>query len=187
MSPPIREGSGDSIGAIRLGDGSEIAEVRTGAGDVLFSGSAIPDSVVNRTADDNTFSTTDKRGTQIQIASGESFGAFGVRISANTIGLTTAYLYDNDSTPNLITSVDISGLTSGDPFSIEAQFESDTIYNIVGDAGGNSYDSGFAQQTQTDSVSGSEFDITSGLSNINDTDTNFSNFNDLGNPDGVLD
>jgi len=42
MSPPIREGSGDSIGSIRLGDGSEISEVRTGAGDVVFS--AIPDS-----------------------------------------------------------------------------------------------------------------------------------------------
>jgi hypothetical protein len=44
MSPPIRDGSGSSIGSIRLGDGSEISEVRTGAGDVLFS--AIPDSVV---------------------------------------------------------------------------------------------------------------------------------------------
>jgi hypothetical protein len=44
MSPPIRDGSGNDIGAIRLGDGSEISEVRTGAGDVLFSGSAIPDS-----------------------------------------------------------------------------------------------------------------------------------------------
>jgi hypothetical protein len=44
MSPPIREGSGSSIGSIRLGDGSEISEVRTGAGDVLFS--AIPDSAV---------------------------------------------------------------------------------------------------------------------------------------------
>jgi len=42
MSPPIRDGSGSSIGSIRLGDGSEISEVRTGAGDVLFS--AIPDS-----------------------------------------------------------------------------------------------------------------------------------------------
>jgi len=38
MSPPIRDGSGNDIGSIRLGDGSEIAEVRTGAGDVLFSG-----------------------------------------------------------------------------------------------------------------------------------------------------
>ncbi|AFH21633.1 hypothetical protein OSG_eHP5_00215, partial [environmental Halophage eHP-5] len=37
MSPPIREGSGSSIGSIRLGDGTEISEVRTGAGDVLFS------------------------------------------------------------------------------------------------------------------------------------------------------
>jgi len=46
MSPPIRDGSGNSIGSIRLGDGSEISEVRTGAGDVLFSG--ILDSVVNR-------------------------------------------------------------------------------------------------------------------------------------------
>jgi len=46
MSPPIRDGSGSSIGSIRLGDGSEIAEVRTGAGDVLFSAS-IPDSGLN--------------------------------------------------------------------------------------------------------------------------------------------
>jgi len=37
MSPPIRDGSGNSIGSIRLGDGTEISEVRTGAGDVLFS------------------------------------------------------------------------------------------------------------------------------------------------------
>jgi len=44
MSPPIRDGSGSSIGSIRLGDGTEIAEVRTGAGDVLFS--AIPDSAI---------------------------------------------------------------------------------------------------------------------------------------------
>jgi len=42
MSPPIRDGSGSSIGAIRLGDGTEIAEVRTGAGDVLFSASTGP-------------------------------------------------------------------------------------------------------------------------------------------------
>jgi len=51
MSPPIREGSGNDIGAIRLGDGTEISEVRTGAGDGSFS--AIPDSGVARcTLDD---------------------------------------------------------------------------------------------------------------------------------------
>jgi len=46
MSPPIRDGSGNSIGSIRLGDGSEISEVRTGAGDVLFSAGGIPDAPV---------------------------------------------------------------------------------------------------------------------------------------------
>jgi len=48
MSPPIRDGSGSSIGSIRLGDGSEISEVRTGAGDVVFSASAIPDSATHQ-------------------------------------------------------------------------------------------------------------------------------------------
>jgi len=44
MSPPIRDGSGSSIGSIRLGDGSEISEVRTGAGDVVFNPVSVPDS-----------------------------------------------------------------------------------------------------------------------------------------------
>jgi len=47
MSPPIRDGSGNDIGAIRLGDGSEISEVRTGAGDVLFT-AGIPDSALTQ-------------------------------------------------------------------------------------------------------------------------------------------
>jgi hypothetical protein len=53
MSPPIRDGSGDSIGSIRLGDGSEIAEVRTGAGDVLFSATTIPDRLIHQFLEDN--------------------------------------------------------------------------------------------------------------------------------------
>jgi hypothetical protein len=48
MSPPIRDGSGNSIGAIRLGDGSEISEVRTGAGDVLFGATTIADSALTQ-------------------------------------------------------------------------------------------------------------------------------------------
>jgi len=47
MSPPIRDGSGSSIGSIRLGDGTEITEVRTGAGDVVFSGLPDADSLVS--------------------------------------------------------------------------------------------------------------------------------------------
>jgi hypothetical protein len=59
MSPPIRDGSGNSIGSIRLGDGTEIAEVRTGAGDVVFSGGAIPDSVVDNFEDNDLTEYTD--------------------------------------------------------------------------------------------------------------------------------
>jgi len=56
MSPPIRDGSGDSIGSIRLGDGSEISEVRTGAGDVLFSG--VPSSAILKYTYEDTANTT---------------------------------------------------------------------------------------------------------------------------------
>jgi len=57
MSPPIRDGSGDSIGSIRLGDGSEISEVRTGAGDVLFSGfpSDLGSTLLAYGSDDNVY------------------------------------------------------------------------------------------------------------------------------------
>jgi len=66
MSPPIRDGSGSSIGAIRLGDGSEISEVRTGAGDVLFSSVPIPKSgLIHRysyNGSSNTSTLTDSVG-----------------------------------------------------------------------------------------------------------------------------
>jgi len=55
MSPPIRDGSGDSIGSIRLGDGTEISEVRTGAGDVLFSGLGESTLLAYGSDDDNVY------------------------------------------------------------------------------------------------------------------------------------
>jgi len=74
MSPPIRDGSGDSIGSIRLGDGSEISEVRTGAGDVLFSAGSIPDSAIHRWKLDDVSSgtVTDSIGGQNGSVSGVS-------------------------------------------------------------------------------------------------------------------
>jgi hypothetical protein len=89
MSPPIRDGSGNSIGSIRLGDGSEISEVRTGAGDVLFSANAIPDSGVTHyefeqslvdswgtnDANDNTsagYSTTAQEGSYAKAFDGDN-------------------------------------------------------------------------------------------------------------------
>jgi len=67
MSPPIRDGSGSSIGSIRLGDGTEISEVRTGAGGVLFSGNSVPDPVTDfTTAGDGGF--TISTGTPLSVS-----------------------------------------------------------------------------------------------------------------------
>jgi hypothetical protein len=74
MSPPIRDGSGSSIGSIRLGDGSEISEVRTGAGDVVFS--AIPDSVVSQYKFEQ--DATDSEGNRDGTVSGATFVQDGV-------------------------------------------------------------------------------------------------------------
>jgi len=88
MSPPIRDGSGSSIGSIRLGDGSEISEVRTGAGDVLFS--AIPDSVehqfVANTWSENT-NWQDQVGTATFDEKGDPTKQASNRNGEDTIGL----------------------------------------------------------------------------------------------------
>jgi len=69
MSPPIREGSGNSIGSIRLGDGSEISEVRTGAGDVLFS-AGTDNAVLRWKMDESTGPVTDNISSKSPTSSG---------------------------------------------------------------------------------------------------------------------
>jgi len=85
MSPPIRDGSGSSIGSIRLGDGSEISEVRTGAGDVLFS--AIPASLVARW----TFNSGDISGTTAEDIVAGNHNATIDGATTGAPGLATTY------------------------------------------------------------------------------------------------
>jgi len=60
MSPPIRDGSGNSIGSIRLGDGTEISEVRTGAGNLVFSAAPpLPSSAIFQVDPVASFSSAD--------------------------------------------------------------------------------------------------------------------------------
>jgi len=88
MSPPIRDGSGSSIGSIRLGDGSEISEVRTGAGDVVFSGSIIPESLVLRytmdSADTTSSTITDVVNNNDATNNGATTGVSGANQTYNT-------------------------------------------------------------------------------------------------------
>jgi len=96
MSPPIREGSGDSIGSIRLGDGTEISEVRTGAGDVVFSGTTVIESF-----EDNDISNYSGSVSDFQITSSPVFdGDFA--LEETFIGNTSTSIFD----PNLTISED---------------------------------------------------------------------------------
>jgi len=139
MSPPIRDGSGSSIGSIRLGDGSEISEVRTGAGEVLFRAVTIPDGSVSRSSDGKAVSESAKRGIRIKV--NQDYGKIGVKISSKTSGVSTAYCY-RFSDGQLLDTVDISGLQAGDTFAFDANFETGTKYQLVADDGGNSFTNG---------------------------------------------
>jgi len=178
MSPPIREGSGDSIGSIRLGDGSEISEVRTGAGDVLFS--AIPDSVVSRPSDGSSSTgRNDVQGMEIELKS--DWPSIGARISNNSSGASTARLYDS-STRNQVDSVDISGLSSGDAFTFDdVSLNSGERYIIFLD--GSNWTLGFASSTNYPFTS-NDVDITgnvSGSTGSSVDQTSVQAINDIGN------
>jgi hypothetical protein len=119
MSPPIRDGSGDSIGSIRLGDGSEIAEVRTGAGDVVFSANAIPASGLSHDYDATQEATgslstwTDQAGTA-DLSSGVAPSVVGTAFGSNS----KAVRFDNtDDLLQAATPSDWTFLSDGSAFS----------------------------------------------------------------------
>jgi len=139
MCPPIRDGSGSSIGNIRLGDGTEISEVRTGAGDVVFSaGPNIPDSVVSLYAfedDSDTSVAVDSQGSGSNDANitGASYTT-----TAKVGSLALSHDGSNDETISQNT-VDISGQGATSGFSISAyiNFQRET-------PGGGSYNTAYA-------------------------------------------
>jgi len=117
MSPPIRDGSGSSIGSIRLGDGTEISEVRTGAGDVLFTASPIPDSAdlhahYDFSREDGSTPVEDQTGNGFDLSgsfSGVTESINGVQAGDfNTDNLTVSF--SNQSQPNhvfIVTQPDV--------------------------------------------------------------------------------
>lgn len=177
MSPPIRDGSGSSIGSIRLGDGSEISEVRTGAGDVLFN--AIPGSVVSRPNDGDSTSTVTRRG--LIFESTDPFPDIGFRISANTSSPTRAYLTEFSS-GNSVAEADISSLSGGDSFTMsDVDLSANTEYAIQVDAEGSTYIMGFRSISPPISSSDGVLTITDGISENNQRIDFGYNIVDIGN------
>jgi len=114
MSPPIRDGSGDSIGSIRLGDGSEISEVRTGGGDVVFS--AVPPSGIlhydyesgSGSIEDNFGSFTGTLAGGASFTSQSASGQFAVNVPGSAgDGIDVADFYGGLSAFSFATRVNI--------------------------------------------------------------------------------
>ena len=104
----------------------------------------IPDSVVSRPDDDNSFSTTEFRG--LQINSDLEWPSIGAEISANTSDATDAYVY-RVSDGTLLGQTDISGLGAGDTFTVDdVNIQANTDYNFILNADGNSWTAGFTSE-----------------------------------------
>jgi len=186
MSPPIRDGSGNGIGSIRLGDGSEISEVRTGAGDVLFSAITIPDSVVSRTDDDGSTSNSGSFG--LVINPNNDFDKFGVRISNNTSGATRLRVYEY-SQSSYVHSQSISGSTSGDAVAVNFPISQGEDYGVELDGSGQSYTVGFygGSGSQNYPITGTDIDIVArSQDGTQQTNNDYIGINDIGNPSNIL-
>lgn len=139
---PTQDGAGNNIGSFYDGQAKSIGTIYQGDGTVLWAaGPDIPSSVVSRTQDDNVSTgLAEKRG--LAFVSDDDWAEIEGVISANTVGLTTAYIY-RISDQTLMDSVDISGLSAGDTFRFDnAGLSANTDYAMVADAGGANYDGG---------------------------------------------
>lgn len=138
--------------------------LRGGPRNVSTDVSAIPDSVVSRQNDDHTSTgNTTKRGLRFETS--VEWPKIGGTISANTSGVTRAYIY-RVSDGSLLGETDISGLSAGDSFTIEFDnpIESGDTYQFVADAEGSSYDQGYRD------VEDISFPVTSNDGNLSITD-----------------
>ena len=145
--------------------------------------SSIPDSVVERPADNSTVSDDDRLA-GLPIETKTKWTSIGVTISQNTTGLTRAYLEDEDG--NELDAVDISDLSSGDVFTFEdVNLQSDEIYLILGDAEGSTYDSGQNDGSEGDyPFTSDDVDIIGAVTDNNrqiETDQQARLFNSIGN------
>ena len=129
---------------IRKGDGTPleipgVSEVRSGDGRVFFD-DAIPDSVVTRPADNETFNDDRSWGVGIEVT--EEWPEIGARISDNTSGATRAQIFDDDG--QVIGETDISGKSAGDTFTVELdeKLVDGPMYSIELDAEGSDFDRG---------------------------------------------
>ena len=145
----------------------------------------IPDSVTSRPDDDESESSfSESQG--LAIVSSKSFSGTKARISSQTSGVTRARVYDYGQS-EYIASTDISGLSSGDVFQIDFDFQSGVDYGIELDAEGGDYTAGFNRDERDYPYTGTDIDIIARSRNGTQIDdgtssSGVSSVNDIGNP-----
>jgi hypothetical protein len=106
------------------------------------------------------FSASDSPKSGLKINPNAGLVSITLTISTNPSGFTTAYI--TDTSGNIISSKDISGLSTGDSFTITESLTSGTSYYVVMDADGASWTRGgcnnFSAPQTSDTV-----DITAGV------------------------
>jgi len=161
-----------------LPDGSTASEVVAPDGSVVFdAGPEIPDSVVSRENDDQSFDQTVREGFEIEVKS--DWQSIGARLSNLTSGLTVAYLQDSNGSN--IDTVDITGLTSGDAFTFNnVNLLSGNKYRIVADAEGSTFTEGLRNVSNYPYTS-NDVDITNRVFDGALDQANVAILNDIGN------
>jgi hypothetical protein len=174
---PINNPNGNEVSEIVLPNGNTASKVIAPDGSTVANFGP-PDSTIDRGSDDGSSSQSVSEG--VKINPNTDFGAIGAKISANTSGLTQARVYDL-SDNSLLNTNDISSLSAGDSFVIEADFVTGNDYSLVADAEGSSYTSGYVNNTASNSYTSSDFDIPSSISNDTESGNAYSNLNPIGN------
>jgi len=106
----------------------------------IVNADTIPDSVVSRTADNDSPTGSEQFGVIVEPS--QDWSDIGAEISSNVSGATRAYIYDfNDGT--LIGDTDISSLSGGDTFTFGVSISAGKQYSFVLDAEGSSYTRGY--------------------------------------------
>lgn len=144
-------------------------------------GSDIPDTVVSRDPDDNTFSTDVPHGLRFETS--QTWPEIGATISANSSGFTTATV-ERVSDGQLMGSKDISGLSAGDSFFIglDSELSKNETFDILLGAGGSTYSSGYDNNPNFPFTSNdSNLSITSGSDSIDGAVPNAHSFVSIGN------
>lgn len=124
------------------------------------------ETAVTRIVDNNSTSgITTKTGLKIHMNTGYTAKGIRATISANTNGITKAYILN--SSKSVIVTLDITGIIAGQYFDIMYDFVANTDYYIVCDNNGSSFTMGF--NSPTFPINSTKFNITSGYSSNADT------------------